>query len=293
MGFYKELLSFGFNVWACDADAIFLSDPREFVRQHPWTQADIAIATDCIDIPGDQRYPLLHCDFNTGLVYMRSRKAVIDFTDRWRETIASAVHGGSNPPCKAALLRGSATAASFTGVRQFAPFVLRADAKETRIRDQAAFNMMTKLRPLRQHKVDGVWQERIFLATNGGENRKLLPRAPQKRRPTPTHTFTSGIPTHSRSVVVISDEDTIKLGVLPSGRYLNGHTYFVQHAHTLPGALPPISVHMTYQFAEGSTFAYGKRQRLRQVRASDDSDSKRWQLRAEDGSEADLWSTGC
>ena len=68
---------------------------------------DVAIATDCIDVPSDTRYSLLHCDFNTGLVYMRARPEVIEFTDRWRETIAN--------------------------------------AKETRIRDQAAFNMMTKL----------------------------------------------------------------------------------------------------------------------------------------------------
>ena len=35
--------------------------------------------------------------------------------------------------------------------------------------------------------------------------------------------------------------------------------------HTLPKAEPAISVHMTYQFAEGSSFAHGKRQRLREA----------------------------
>ena len=57
----------------------------------------------------------------------------------------------------------------------------------------------------------------------------------------------------------------LRLGVLPLDRFLNGHTFFVQHVHTLPGAKPPISVHMTYQFAEGSSFSYGKRQRLREA----------------------------
>ena len=191
VGFYRELLSFGYNVWACDADAVFLNDPRSMMRQKPWDEADVAIATDCIDVPGDNRYPLLHCDFNTGLVFMRSRPAVIEFTERWRETIAQ--------------------------------------AKETRIRDQAAFNMMTKIRrpePLRS--ADGKIIPRLFSATNGGDGH-------------------------------------IKLGVLPLNRYLNGHTFFVQHVHTLPNAEPPLSVHMTYQFAEGSKFAHGKRQRLRQA----------------------------
>ena len=52
---------------------------------------------------------------------------------------------------------------------------------------------------------------------------------------------------------------------MPLPQYLNGHTFFVQHVHTLPNARPPLSVHMTYQFAEGAKFAYGKRQRLRQA----------------------------
>ena len=57
----------------------------------------------------------------------------------------------------------------------------------------------------------------------------------------------------------------LRLGVLPLDRFLNGHTFFVQHVHTLPNARPAVSVHMTYQFAEGSSFAYGKRQRLREA----------------------------
>ena len=115
---------------------------------------------------------------------------VIDFVERWRDTVAN--------------------------------------AKETRIRDQAAFNMLTKARPLTQYKRDGQWLKRIFATT-------------------------------------ISGIGELKLGVLPLAQYLNGHTYFVQHAHTLPSAATPISVHMTYQFAEGSKFAYGKRQRLREA----------------------------
>jgi len=190
VGFYNELLSFGYNVWACDADAVFANDPRAMMMEQPWNLADITIATDCIDVPGDNRYPLLHCDFNTGLVYMRARPEVIEFTDRWRETIAN--------------------------------------AKETRIRDQAAFNMMTKLHRPEPYKKDGKTVPRLFSCSNGGDGK-------------------------------------ITLGVLPLSRYLNGHTYFVQHAHTLPDAPPPLSVHMTYQFAEGSSFAYGKRQRLRQA----------------------------
>jgi len=193
VGFYKELLSYGFNVWACDADALLMHDPRPLMASHPWSLADVAIATDCIDLPGDARDPLLHCDFNTGLVYLRTSPAMIEFTEQWREKVAN--------------------------------------AKEARIRDQAAFNMLTKASgpPLERYKPNGTWMPRIYLA--GAER-------PGGR---------------------------IKLGVLPLSRFLNGHTFFVQHAHQRPHAEEPMSVHMTYQFAEGSSFAYGKRQRLREA----------------------------
>ena len=59
VGFYYTLLKRGLNVWACDADALFMSDPRPLMRTAPWVDADLAIATDCIDLPGDKRSPLL------------------------------------------------------------------------------------------------------------------------------------------------------------------------------------------------------------------------------------------
>ena len=76
VGFYRELLSYGFNVWACDADAVLVGDPRPMMREPEWIDAHVAAATDCIDIPLDNRRPLLHCDLNTGLVFMRSTPKV-------------------------------------------------------------------------------------------------------------------------------------------------------------------------------------------------------------------------
>ena len=60
------------------------------MREAPWTDADVSVATDCIDIPLDNRRPLTHCDFNTGLVYLRANAAVREFADRWHETVANA-----------------------------------------------------------------------------------------------------------------------------------------------------------------------------------------------------------
>jgi len=151
VGFYRELLSFGYNVWACDADAVFMHDPR----------------------------PLMATE-----VHSPSSSWLVRFAELWRETVAN--------------------------------------AKEHRIRDQAAFNMLTKVRPPTPLSIDGSRVERLFSVTAG------------------------------------ADGADFRLAVLPLSRFLNGHTYFVQHAHTLPGGAPsPMSVHMTYQFAEGHSFAYG------------------------------------
>ena len=191
VGFYRELLSFGFNVWACDADAIFLADPRPLLRSPSFAGAHLAAATDCIDVALDTRSPLLHCDLNTGLVYLRSSAETIAFAEAWRETIAH--------------------------------------AKEARIRDQYAFNMLLKSggSSLKRDAAARQAGPRIFRATPAG--------------------------------------GSLLLGVLPLSHFLNGHTYFVQHAHTLPAAPQPLAVHLTYQFAEGASFAHGKRQRLRQA----------------------------
>ena len=107
-----------------------------------------------------------------------------------------------------------------------------ANAKEKRIRDQAAFNMITKATPglIPYRTPEGKDIPRVYLAARGGDGTQPL-----------------------------------RLGVLPLDQFLNGHTFFVQHVHTLPQAAPAMSVHMTYQFAEGSSFAYGKRQRLREA----------------------------
>ena len=67
---------YGFNVWACDADAVLVGDPRPLMHTPDWKAAHVAAATDCIDIPLDNRFPLLHCDLNTGLVFLRSTPEV-------------------------------------------------------------------------------------------------------------------------------------------------------------------------------------------------------------------------
>jgi hypothetical protein len=66
-----------------------------------------------------------------------------------------------------------------------------------------------------------------------------------KQRPLRRQSWLGG----SRLYTAANGPRDITLGVLPLSRFLNGHTYFVQHAHTLPDAAAPLAVHMTYQFA--------------------------------------------
>ena len=52
-------------------------------------------------------------------------------------------------------------------------------------------------------------------------------------------------------------------GVLSPALFANGHTYFVQQVHR--HGREPYSVHLTYQYGDHASFAFGKRQRLRQA----------------------------
>jgi hypothetical protein len=48
---------------------------------------DMLTTTDCIDLKGDQAGGCWHVDHNTGLVFMRSRPIVLEFTAAWKKKI--------------------------------------------------------------------------------------------------------------------------------------------------------------------------------------------------------------
>ena len=48
---------------------------------------DVLTTTDCIDVDGDVRNGCWHVDHNTGLVFMRSRPKVLEFTAAWKQKI--------------------------------------------------------------------------------------------------------------------------------------------------------------------------------------------------------------
>ncbi|KAL1518521.1 hypothetical protein AB1Y20_002810 [Prymnesium parvum] len=89
VAFYTRILNMGFNVWACDADTGWMGDPSKFTSEYPMQYVDMLTTTDCIDVEGDQHGGCWHVDHNTGLVYMRSRPAVLEFTAAWKKKIES------------------------------------------------------------------------------------------------------------------------------------------------------------------------------------------------------------
>eukprot|EP00962_Isochrysis_galbana_P004554 scaffold1242_cov123-Isochrysis_galbana.AAC.7 len=54
------------------------------------------------------------------------------------------------------------------------------------------------------------------------------------------------------------------LGTFPIARVSNGHTFFIQRLHEIVG-VSPVCVHTTYQYGDASSYAYGKRERLREA----------------------------
>ena len=191
VGFYRELLSFGFNVWACDADAVLRGRPA---------------ARSCGQQPSgtDRRRRRRHRLHRHARATARSRCCTATSTpgssscaldprcspsrERWRETIATprSCASATRPPSTCSKSSGEPLA---TFVRRGAPLPrCRRGARDAHAGRAAA-------RPLPQ-------------------------------RP---------------------------------------HLLRAARAHAAAGAEPPLAVHMTYQFAEGSKFAHGKRQRLRQA----------------------------
>lgn len=53
-----------------------------------------------------------------------------------------------------------------------------------------------------------------------------------------------------------------RAGIPAIAEVSNGHTFFVQKLHEIVG-VPPVCVHTTYQYGDATTYAYGKRERLR------------------------------
>jgi len=84
VAFYTRIIKMGFNVWACDADTGWMGNPHSFVNEYPMQHVDMFTTTDCIDVEGDTHGGCWHVDHNTGLVYMRSRPAVLDFLAAWK-----------------------------------------------------------------------------------------------------------------------------------------------------------------------------------------------------------------
>ncbi len=58
---------------------------------------------------------------------------------------------------------------------------------------------------------------------------------------------------------------TPTVGTFPIAQVSNGHTFFVQKLHEIVG-VKPVAVHTTYQYGDATTYAYGKRERLRDMK---------------------------
>ena len=121
VAFYTRILTMGFNIWACDADTGWMGDPTPFIQENPMQHVDMLTTTDCIDLKGDQAGGCWHVDHNTGLVFMRSRPIVLEFTAAWKkkiETTRDVMIRDQVRPAGLAGLRGGAPALEPTGPRQ-------------------------------------------------------------------------------------------------------------------------------------------------------------------------------
>ena len=89
--FILEMLRMGLNPILSDADVMWLRDPREHFKHGTYSEADVLISTDCIDLPADHRDEggCAHVNFNTGILHFKATDKSREFVRKWHETIVS------------------------------------------------------------------------------------------------------------------------------------------------------------------------------------------------------------
>ena len=219
VAFYTRILTMGFNIWACDADTGWMGDPTPFIQENPMQHVDMLTTTDCIDLKGDQAGGCWHVDHNTGLVFMRSRPIVLEFTAAWKkkiETTRDVMIRDQVRPAGLAGLRGGAPALEPTGPRQ-------ACYSRVRASPWTGGAQLADARGLPQQDVDGAPrpQWRAARARQPAPTLTLHP-SPFTLNPTPTPA-----PHQVRSIYLVWNEK-LKLARLPLKYFANGHSFFVQ-----------------------------------------------------------------
>ena len=244
--FIRQMLVTGLDAMVSDVDVAWLQSPWPLVRYGDATQpsvrpscgllafADVVLSVDQVQqyMDSDKHQWHVHSELNTGVTFFRNSPGALAVLDEWKEAMAKAIAAG-NPNHDQYWLNEVLRPRTFHNLK------LEAASRSAWLPDAAAHILAT--------------------STSKGGNAPV-------GMPTRADAFDSSDP-NLRALFLFqrrfgSTNASVTIGTFPIAEISNGHTFFVQKLHNIVG-VPPVCVHTTYQYGDGTTYAYGKRERLR------------------------------
>jgi hypothetical protein len=242
--FIREMLLAGLDAMVSDVDVAWLRSPWPLVRYGDRAQpavqgrckliafADVVLSVDQVQqyMDTDKHYWHIGSELNTGVAFFRNSAGALAVLDEWRVAMAKAIAAG-NPNHDQFWLN---------------EVLQKRDFVNLKLDDAARAKWLPgALAALRQ--ADPTREGLPTSATDFNASEASLRALFLFKRQ-------FGVPPAAKAEVTIA--------TFPIAEVSNGHTFFIQKLHEIVG-VPPVCVHTTYQYGDSPTYAYGKRERLR------------------------------
>ena len=245
--FIRQVLLSGLDAMVSDVDVVWFRSPWPLVRYGNAKQpsvransrllalADVVLSVDQVQqyMDSDKHQWHIGSELNTGVVFFRNSPGAMAVLDEWRVAMTDAIARG-NPN-----------------------------------HDQYWLNEVLRPRDFYNLKFDHRARGQWFPAARDNiiSGSALRGRYAPDQLPTDSNELSTPTDPDLRALYLFKrrfgqTNSTVTIGTFPIAEISNGHTFFVQKLHSIVG-VPPVCVHTTYQYGDATTYAFGKRERLR------------------------------
>jgi len=243
--FIRQMLLTGLDAMVSDVDVAWFRSPWPLVRYGDASQlpvranarllayADVVLSVDQVQqyMDSDKHQWHIGSELNTGVAFFRNSPGALAVLDEWKEAMAKAIAAG-NPN-----------------------------------HDQYWLNEV--LRPRNFHNLKFEAAVRAAWLPGATANIHATSTAKGGRAPVGMPATADAFDSSDANLRALylfnrrfGANESVTIGTFPIAEVSNGHTFFVQKLHDIVG-VPPVCVHTTYQYGDATTYAYGKRERLR------------------------------
>ena len=261
--FIKEMLLSGLDAMVSDVDVAWLRSPWPLIRYGSAAQpggtvqsrckllalADVVLSVDQVQqyMDSDAHHWHIGSELNTGVAFFRNSPGALAVLDEWKVSMAKAIAAG-NPNHDQFWLNEVLRPRDFIRLKTDAP------ARERWL-------------PKVLREMVGADADRVGLPSSAADFNASDPSLRDLflfKRKFGTAAAPSGVLGEGKTGATDASvgRTEVTIGTFPIAEVSNGHTFFVQKLHDIVG-VPPVCVHTTYQYGDSTTYAYGKRERLR------------------------------